>query len=271
MAKFWADKTVIVTGAARGQGAVEASALLRLGARVHALDISESYEADWDALRQTASQAPGSLFIERHDVSDPAAWETLSSRLSARGERIHGLVNNAGVTLRKTVTATSPEEWRRLMSINLDGAFYGIHFMAPLMRDGGSIVNIASTAGLTGYFGASYSVSKWGLRGLTRTAAQELASRSIRVNCICPGLLDQPMMNASASSDPEERTTETFHESCRQATPLARGAQPEEIAKVVMFLLGPDSSFITAADVPVDGGLSGAGLYWQIGKKTGNL
>lgn len=271
MSKFWTDKTVIVTGAARGQGAVEASALLRLGARVHALDTCEFDASDWDALQEAASDASGSLFIERLDVSDPAAWQGFANSLNLKGERVHGLVNNAGVTLRKTVTSTTPEEWRRLMSINLDGAFYGIHFMAPLMMEGGSIVNIASTAGLTGYFGASYSVSKWGLRGLTRTAAQELASRSIRVNSICPGLLDAPMMNSSASADLGERNHETFHESCRRATPLARGAQPDEIANVVIFLLGPDSLFITAADVPVDGGLSGAGLYWQVGKATGNL
>ncbi len=270
MSAFWADKTIVVTGAARGQGAVAATRLLELGARVHALDVCETDASSWETLRGTASDTRGLLSIGKVDVSDPDSWQAFVDQLGSDCERVYGLVNNAGVTLRKTVTATKPEEWRRVMSINLDGAFYGIHFMAPLMRGGGSVVNIASTAGMTGYFGASYSVSKWGLRGLTRTAAQDLAARGIRVNCVCPGLLDAPMMTAAEPGAGTGRT-ETFHESCRRATPLARGAQPDEIANVVVFLLGPDSSFITAADVPVDGGLSGAGLYWQVGRATGNL
>lgn len=270
MYDYWNDKTVLVTGAARGQGAAEVIALLELGARVFALDSIEMDAPVWNDLHAAAADAPGRLCIESLDVSDPAAWETFAHNLAAEGIRVQGLINNAGITLRKTVTATTPEEWRRVISVNLDGAFYGIHFIAPVMSDGGAIVNISSTAGLTGYFGAAYTASKWGLRGLTRTAAQELAARGIRVNCICPGLLDTPMM-MKTGEDVNAEGPSLFQESCRRATPLERGAQPDEIAKVAVFLLGPDASFITAADVPVDGGLSGAGLYWQIGKLTGNL
>lgn len=269
MAEFWKDKIVIVTGAARGQGAAEAKALYNLGAWVFALDVIPSDAPAWECLRTIAADDPNRMRIQRLDVSSPDSWGGLAKQIATEGIQVYGLINNAGITLRKTVTATTPEEWRHLMSINLDGAFFGIHFIAPVMQNGGAIVNVASTAGLTGYFGASYTASKWGLRGLTRTAAQELATRSIRVNCICPGLLDTPMMHYNTEQDIDK--AKLFHESNRQATPLGRGARPDEIASVAVFLLSPGASFITAADVPVDGGMSGAGLYWQVGKLTGDL
>lgn len=270
MAEFWVNKTIVVTGALQGQGAAEAAALIRLGARVIALDIVPDDDARWDELRRSCGDGVERLTIHQLDVAQPAQWEALVSQLQRENVQVHGLVNNAGITLRKTVEETTPEEWRRVLGVNLDGAFFGIHYLAPLIRDGGSIVNISSTAGLTGYFAAAYTASKWALRGLTRTAAQELAHRNIRVNTICPGLVETPMiLQANAVHDSEK--ARMFHEGNRQATLLSRGASPEEIANVAIFLLGPDSSFITAADIPVDGGMTGGGIYWRIGKMTGNL
>lgn len=172
--------------------------------------------------------------------------------------------------MRKTVTKTSPEEWNRLIGINLTGAFLGIRTLAPIMQDGGSIVNISSTAGLTGYFSAAYCASKWGLLGLTRAAAQELASRTIRVNSVCPGLVETPMVLKS-NAEHDAAKAKAFFEGNRDATLLSRGANPDEVAAAVVFLLGPDASFITGADLPVDGGMTGGGIYWRIGKATGNL
>ncbi|MFQ0815895.1 short-chain dehydrogenase [Brucella anthropi] len=270
MANFWNDKTVIVTGAAQGQGAAEVRALFDLGATVFALDVVDAKDPRWASLQDHAKSDPGRLRIQQLDVADEFAWEKLAESLSAENVRVHGLINNAGITLRKTVGQTTPEEWRRVLSINLDGAFFGIHYIAPLMQSGGAIVNISSTAGLTGYFSAAYTASKWALRGLTRSAAQELADRNIRVNSICPGLVETPMIHkANAVHDAEK--AKLFHEGNRQATLLSRGAAPEEIASVATFLLGPDASFITAADIPVDGGMTGGGIYWKIGKMTGNL
>ena len=128
------------------------------------------------------------------DVASEAGWRTLAAQIEREGAPLYGLVNNAGVTLRKTVTETSHAEWRRLLDINLDGPFLAIHVLAGLMPAGASIVNTSSTAGLTGYFSAAYTASKWGLRGLTRAAALELAGRGIRVNTVCPGLVETPMI-----------------------------------------------------------------------------
>nr|WP_254045902.1 SDR family oxidoreductase [Paenalcaligenes hominis] len=169
------------------------------------------------------------------DVSQPNQWEDLANYIRLNKIKINGLINNAGITLRKTVTKTSPAEWDHLIRINLNGAFYGIYFIAPLMEENASIVNISSTAGLTGYFSAAYTASKWGLRGLTKAAAIELAPRKIRVNTICPGLVETPMM-MEANSQHNSEQAKAFHEGNRQATPLDRGASPEEIAEVAVFL-----------------------------------
>ncbi|QIL69127.1 SDR family oxidoreductase [Diaphorobacter sp. HDW4B] len=270
MHKFWQNKTFVVTGAAQGQGAAEAKALYDLGANVLAIDIAATDLPVWNELKDHGASDSGRLNLRSLDVANSSAWATLAAELQSSGTQIHGLVNNAGITLRKTVGQTDPEEWRRVLGVNLDGAFFAIHYLSPLMASGGAIVNISSTAGLTGYFSAAYTASKWALRGLTRAAAQELADRNIRVNTVCPGLVETAMIHkANAVHNAEQ--AKTFHEGNRQATLLSRGAASTEIAGAVIFLLGPDSSFITAADIPVDGGMTGGGIYWRIGKMTGNL
>ena len=269
MDDFWSGRTVVVSGAARGQGAAEVRALFDAGACVIALDLDDD-PAHWEGLCEHCRSDPQRLRIQALDVADEVAWAALAGRLRAEGVALHGLINNAGITLRKTVTQTSAPEWERVMAVNLSGAFFAIHHLAGLMPAGASIVNISSTAGLTGYFSAAYTASKWGLRGLTKAAAIELAQRQIRVNCICPGLVDTPMTRTPNAEHDAARAAQ-FYEGNRLATPLGRGADPQEIAQVALFLLSPQSSYITAADIPVEGGMIGGGLYWQIGLRSGSL
>lgn len=268
--EYWSGKAAVVTGAARGQGAAEALRLLQAGAIVHALDVLPEDDETWTALRCAAGPAAQRLRVRVADVASEAAWQALAADIAADGVPLYGLVNNAGVTLRKTVTETTHAEWRRLLDINLDGPFLAIRTLAGLMPEGAAIVNTSSTAGLTGYFSAAYTASKWALRGLTRAASLELAGRGIRVNTVCPGLVETPMiMQPNAVHDAGR--ARLFYEGNRDATPLSRGADADEIAAAVMFLLGPEASFITGADLPVDGGMTGGGVYWRIGKSTGNL
>ncbi|WP_308669883.1 SDR family NAD(P)-dependent oxidoreductase [Achromobacter anxifer] len=270
MPEYWSGKAAVVTGAARGQGAAEVLRLLQAGATVHALDVLPEDDETWTALRCAAGPAAQRLRVRVADVASEAAWQALAADIAADGVPLYGLVNNAGVTLRKTVTETTHAEWRRLLDINLDGPFLAIRTLAGLMPAGAAIVNTSSTAGLTGYFSAAYTASKWALRGLTRAASLELAGRGIRVNTVCPGLVETPMiMQPNAVHDAGR--ARLFYEGNRDATPLSRGADADEIAAAVMFLLGPEASFITGADLPVDGGMTGGGVYWRIGKSTGNL
>jgi 3alpha(or 20beta)-hydroxysteroid dehydrogenase len=270
MKSYWNDKAVVVTGAARGQGASAVLRLLDAGAVVYAIDVLPADDAVWAELQSNARTHASRLHVRVMDVGHEETWSGLALEIQAAGIPLYGLVNNAGITLRKTVTETSPEEWNHLLAINLNGPFLAIRSLAHLIQRGGSIVNISSTAGLTGYFSAAYTVSKWGIRGLTRAAAMELADQGVRVNSVCPGLVETPMiMKPNAVHDAEK--ARLFHEGNRDATMLSRGADPDEIAAAVMFLLGPDASFITGADLPVDGGMTGGGIYWRIGKATGNL
>lgn len=122
-------------------------------------------DACWRELAEAAGPAASRLHPRVADVAREATWSALAADLAAAGAPLYGLVNNAGITLRKTVTETAPDEWRRLLEINLDGPFLAIRALAPLMPRGAAIVNTSSTAGLTGYFSAAYTASKWGCAG----------------------------------------------------------------------------------------------------------
>jgi NAD(P)-dependent dehydrogenase (short-subunit alcohol dehydrogenase family) len=267
---FWVDKAAVITGAAGGMGAIEAARILHAGGTVFAVDVLPAGHDGWNRLWVAAEEHGSRLIPYTADIRRPEAWEGLKAEIAALEVPIHGLVNNAGVTLRKTLTETGPEEWDRLIGINLTGSFLAVRALAPALSDGGSIVNISSSAGLVGYFGAAYSASKWALRGLSKAAAMELAPRGIRVNTICPGLVDTDMTRKPNTVYGEEQAA-AFYEECRQSTPFGRGADPAEVADVVMFLLGPHSGYITGADIPVDGGMVAGGIYSRVGRAAGTL
>ena len=259
---YWLGKTAVVTGGARGQGASVAGMLLQAGTHVVVLDQLSLADPVWSTLKTFADSQPGTLTCIEHDVASAEAWQLLAARVKAERWSLTALVNNAGITgERHTVTKTSLDEWERVMRVNLTGAFLGIQSLAPLMAAGGAIVNISSTVGMTGYHSAAYSTSKWALRGLTKSAALELAPAGIRVNCVCPGVVDTEMI----------RTNQRLFDALQSITPLGHMAAPAQIAEVMFFLLGPRSTYVTGADIAVDGGVTGGGIYWPVGRTMGVL
>jgi 3alpha(or 20beta)-hydroxysteroid dehydrogenase len=235
-------EVVVVTGAARGQGIAEAELLAAKGALVIATDV---------ATRGPDFHNPG-IRYRRLDVSIESDWHELADELGPEvsGRPLKGLVNNAGITHRARINDIQRVDWDRVIGVNLTGPMLGIQSLAPLMGTGSSIVNVGSSAGLTAHYPVAYTASKWGLRGLTLVAAAELGSRGIRVNIVHPGFVETPM-TASAPAAMREVQLET--------TPLERFGEAAEVAAVVAFLISDAASYISGAEIPVDGGFTAVG------------
>lgn len=247
---------VLITGAAAGMGAAHARALALRGVHVCLGDV-----ADAAPVAAEITEAGGSASAHVLDVTDPAAWERVVDEIRAARGELGGLVNNAGISRRLEFSGTTDEIWDRVLRVNLYGPFHGMKAVSGLMRDsgGGSIVNISSISGQIGYFSPAYSASKWGLTGLSKSAAGNFAEWGIRVNSVHPGLVDTGLL---AGSD-------AFVESAVASIPAGRTGTPEEVTEAVLFLLSGRSAYMTGSEVTVDGGLVSNGLYHRILADTG--
>jgi 3alpha(or 20beta)-hydroxysteroid dehydrogenase len=255
-----ANKVAIITGAANGQGAAEARMFVAEGATVILTDVDTAGAA----LAEQISRDGKAKFVH-HDVRDEKGWIDLVADVKSWFGSLHILINNAGVTSRQGILNTTVDAWHRTLDVNLMGPMLGMKHCAPLLRDsgGGSIVNVSSAAGLLAHYDGAYGASKWGLRGLTKTAAMELVEWKIRVNSIHPGqIIDTSFFRDGAPGHAE---------SARRTIPMERQGTPEECANLVLFLASDEASFITGAEVAIDGGFSAGAQIWMRSKLRDQL
>jgi NAD(P)-dependent dehydrogenase (short-subunit alcohol dehydrogenase family) len=241
------DKTVIVTGGSVGIGRATALAFAREGAAVAVAD------KDLGAGEQVAAEAKrggGKAMAIRTDVRREAEVKALVEAVLRSWGRLDVLVNNAGIYHQADAVETPEAVWNEVLAVNLTGAFLCTKHAVPAMSRGGVVVNVASEAGLVGIRNqAAYNVSKAGLIGLTRSCAVDFAPRGIRVNCVCPGTTDTPLVQAAVgrASDPP-----AARRALEEIRPLRRLGEPEEIAAAILYLAS--AGYATGAVLSVDGG-----------------
>src|SRR5882757_636266 len=240
-------RTVIVTGGARGMGANHARGFVAEGANVVIADILEQEG------RELAQELGGHAIYSRLDVTSEKDWAaTVAAAEDAFGP-VSVLINNARFGV---IEETEPVVWRQVIEINLTGGYLGIRAVASSMRraGGGAIVNISSGAGFTATYGlAAYVASKWGVRGLTKTAALELGRDNIRVNSVHPGAIRTPILAAQAPD--AESMSATMAGAGVGTSAIPRIADPEEITRLVLFVASEEASFSTGSEFIADGGL----------------
>ncbi len=254
------DKVALVTGAASGIGQATALLFGQEGAKVMCADIDG--EGAERVARQIADGGGEGASLQA-DVSQAADAERLVRETAERWGQLDVLVNNAGIYFVLPLTQVPEEEWDRLMGINLKGVYLGCKYAIPeMVRQGkGAIVNTASIAGLRGAGNwTTYSASKGGVVQLTKSLAMELARLNVRVNCVCPGIIDTGMLDQAVVMRGVKKAE--LAATIGESHPMGRIGRPEEVAAVILFLASDEASFITGVALPVDGGLW-AGSSWE--------
>lgn len=241
------QRVAIVTGGARGIGAAITTTLARAGVHVAAGYSSNAKAAEELAGKLGADGA--SVSVHQGNVGEPADCQRVVDEVLEQRGRVDYLVNNAGITVDKTVRKMSVEDWHAVLRINLSGAFYMTRAVLDHMTGNafGRIVNISSVIGQTGSVGqANYASSKAGLIGFSKSLAQEVARKGVTVNCVAPGYIETEMV---AAVPPE------VLEKLLEGVPVGRLGQASEIARAVAFLLDDDAGYITGSVISVNGGL----------------
>lgn len=228
---------VLVTGAARGMGAEHVRGLVAAGAKVVATDVLD------DEGKAMADEFGEQVVYCGLDVTDEQQWRDAVALAESTFGPVQHLVNNAGILSFGSIEDLSPADWQRTIDVNLTGVWLGMHVTIPSIKKagGGSIVNVSSTAGMQGYGNiGAYVASKWGIRGLTKTAALELGPSGIRVNLIHPGPIRTPMIAGMS-------------EEVAVGQPIARIGEPAEVTAMLLFLLA-DATYSTGHEFIIDGG-----------------
>ncbi len=241
-------KVAIISGGARGMGAEEARLFAREGAKVVIGDVLEEEGRQVEA---EVNEAGGECVFVRLDVVSEESWAEAVSTAVSRYGKLDVVVNNAGIVLRGVLEDTSGEDWDRVMDVNAKGVFLGTKAAIPEMRKvgGGSIINISSISGMIGQdeIQPVYNASKGAVRIFTKSAAVQYAKENIRVNSVHPGPIDTPMAG-DRLTDPE------LQREANEQSPLGRTAHPIEVAYGVLYLASDESSFVTGAELVIDGG-----------------
>ncbi len=230
------DKVILVTGGAGAIGSAVKAAVERAGGTAIASDLT------------------GDVTL---DVTSESDWQRIADEIGERHGRLDGLVNAAGIVALGNVEQLDFATWRRVLAVNLDGAFLGCKYALPLMRKrGGAIVNLSSVSGLVGGHNlAAYNASKGGLSLLSKSVALYGARLTppVRCNAVCPAFVEGPMVEAIAQT---ARDPQAARQKLPREIPLGRLAKPAEIADLCVYLLSDEAAFITGADLPIDGGLT---------------
>lgn len=234
------DKVALITGGARGQGAAEAALFAAEGATVVITDVLD------DEGHATADRLGDAVTFLHHDVTSEDEWQAVAAGVLEAHERIDVLVNNAGIFQIRSVLDTTLDEWNRMLAINQTGVFLGMKHVVGQMRDRGtgSVVNISSIAGIRGSGAAfAYGATKWAVRGMTKSVAQEMAPHGVRVNSVHPGIIETAMLDEFGEALPL----------VRERIPMGRTASADEVANMVLFLASDESSYCTGQEFIVDG------------------
>jgi NAD(P)-dependent dehydrogenase (short-subunit alcohol dehydrogenase family) len=245
-----ADKVVLVSGAGSGIGRATATLLAKEGATVIVTDINRPGGLE------TVQQIGGKARFEEHDTAREQDWQRIIDGVMAREGRLNGLVNNAGISgpFPSTFETETVEQWRRMLSVNVEGVFLGCKYGVPAMKQsgGGSIVNTSSLAAFLGTPALSaYGASKGAVRQFTKTVAMDCARKGYRIRCnsVHPGIIMTPMGQSVLPNDKaRERALKTI--------PIGEFGAPEDIAYGILYLISDESRFVTGAELVIDGGMN---------------